>query len=279
MLEIRTARLEDLSLLLDWAADEGWNPGLDDALPFYEADPQGFFIGWLDQKPVAAVSVVCSGEGHAFLGFYLCPPDYRGRGYGMALWRHGLAHAGRRTIGLDGVVAQQDNYRKSGFALAWNNVRYGGVLAAPDWDPGNVRSFTPSDLAGLIAYDARHYGAPRPSFLDSWLDGASTRESFVAEAGGQISGYCTLRQCRQGMKIGPLFADGAATAEALLDRVAIQADGAEIYLDVPQVNAAAVSLAEGRGLVPKFETARMYRGAVPELPLDCIFGITTFELG
>ena len=40
--------------------------------------------------------------------------------------------AGPRVIGLDGVVAQQQNYRKSGFELAYANVRYGGIVAAPD---------------------------------------------------------------------------------------------------------------------------------------------------
>ena len=33
------------------------------------------------------------------------------------------------------------------------------------------------------------------------------------------------------------------------------------------------------GLTPVFETARMYRGPAPALPLERIFGITTFELG
>jgi hypothetical protein len=28
-----------------------------------------------------------------------------------------------------------------------------------------------------------------------------------------------------------------------------------------------------------FETARMYKGSAPVLPLDNIFGVTTFELG
>jgi len=30
---------------------------------------------------------------------------------------------------------------------------------------------------------------------------------------------------------------------------------------------------------PVFETARMYTGAIPELPMDRLFGVTSFELG
>ncbi len=33
-----------------------------------------------------------------------------------------------RTIGLDGVLAQQENYRKSGFQLAYRNIRYCGTF-------------------------------------------------------------------------------------------------------------------------------------------------------
>jgi hypothetical protein len=38
-------------------------------------------------------------------------------------------------------------------------------------------------------------------------------------------------------------------------------------------------LAAQYGLAPVFETARMYCGPAPSLPLDQIYGITTFELG
>ena len=44
-------------------------------------------------------------------------------------------------------------------------------------------------------------------------------------------------------------------------------------------NHRAIALAKRWGLTPVFETARMYRGPPPELPLDRIFGIATFELG
>ena len=66
----------------------------------------------------------------AFLGFYIVRPDLRGRGYGLRIWNAAVDHAGGRTIGLDGVVAQQENYKKSGFRLAYANVRYGGRVPA-----------------------------------------------------------------------------------------------------------------------------------------------------
>ena len=55
--------------------------------------------------------------------------------------------------------------------------------------------------------------------------------------------------------------------------------GGEVFLDVPEPNRDAVALAKARGLAPVFETARMYRGVAPALPLSRIYGITTFELG
>ena len=88
-----------MQLLADWAAVEGWNPGLDDADCFYAADPDGFMIGLLDEEPIAALSTVRYGETFAFIGFYLVRPDYRGQGYGLQLWKAGLAHLQGRTIG------------------------------------------------------------------------------------------------------------------------------------------------------------------------------------
>ena len=115
-LTIRTMRPDEISLAVDWAAAEGWNPGLADAGCFASVDPEGFFIGELDGKPAATVSCVNYGARFSFLGFYIVRADLRGSGYGLRIWNAAIAHAGPRVIGLDGVTAQQDNYRKSGFA-------------------------------------------------------------------------------------------------------------------------------------------------------------------
>jgi GNAT superfamily N-acetyltransferase len=109
-LVLRAMSEAHLALALDWAAAEGWNPGLDDARCFYAADPQGFFLGELDGLPVGCVSAVRYGSGFGFLGLYIVKAEFRGCGFGLQLWRAALDRLGDRVIGLDGVVAQQENY-------------------------------------------------------------------------------------------------------------------------------------------------------------------------
>src|SRR3954463_4864190 len=131
-LVIRPASRCEVDLVLEWAAQEGWNPGLSDSECFYAADPDGFLLALRDGEPIASISVVRYGRDFGFLGLYIVRPDLRGRGHGYRLWQAGMARLSARTVGLDGVVAQQDNYRKSGFSPAHRNIRFGG---RPGTDP------------------------------------------------------------------------------------------------------------------------------------------------
>ena len=106
-LDIRPATAADLDTALGWAREEGWNPGLDDAGPFHAADPEGLLLGWLGAEPIGCISVVKYGADYAFLGLYIVRPEYRGRGYGKAIWDAGIVSAGGRSIGLDGVPASR----------------------------------------------------------------------------------------------------------------------------------------------------------------------------
>src|SRR5258708_20924281 len=125
-LQIRPMTPAEMDLALDWAAEEGWNPGLDDRGCFRQADEGGFIGGFIDGRMIASISVVAYDHASAFLGFYIVAPAYRGRGFGLALWRAGMARLGNRVVCLDRVVAEQDNYARSGFRLAWRNVRHEG---------------------------------------------------------------------------------------------------------------------------------------------------------
>jgi hypothetical protein len=276
-LSIRTMRPDEISIAVNWAAAEGWNPGLADDACFAAADPEGFFIGEFDGAPAATVSCVNYGANFAFLGFYIVRKDLRARGYGLRMWSAAIAHAGPRVIGLDGVLAQQQNYRKSGFELAYANVRYGGIVAAPDAPQAGVMALAEVPLAAVEAYDAMVFPAPRTAFLHAWIGSPGHVGCALVRDGG-LAGWGVIRPCRKGRKIGPLVADDRATAEVVLSAL-LASVGGEIFLDVPSTNREAVALAQDLGLAPVFETARMYTGAIPPLRLERVFGVTTFELG
>ena len=275
---IRTMRPDEISLAVDWAAAEGWNPGLADNACFASVDPGGFLIGELDGAPAATISCVNYDARFAFLGFYIVRAELRGRGYGLRIWNAAIAHAGGRVIGLDGVVAQQDNYRKSGFKLAYANIRYGGTVAAPDAPRGDVIALSEVPLADVAADDATVFPAPRSAFLRAWI-GSPGHIGCALVRDGRLAGWGVIRPCLRGFKIGPLVADDRAAAEAVLSALLAKAGGGEVFLDVPGINRDAVALAEGLGLAPVFETARMYTGAIPPLRLERVFGVTSFELG
>ncbi|MGW2702923.1 GNAT family N-acetyltransferase [Streptomyces sp. NPDC001340] len=276
-LVVTQATLADWPVISGWAAAEGWNPGLSDGPAFFAQDPDGFFLGRIDGDPVSAISVVNYGSDYAFLGCYLVRPDLRGHGHGLATWKAALAHAGNRTVGLDGVVAQQDNYRQSGFELAYRTTRFTGT-APQSRMPEGVRPAGAADLPAVTAYDSACSPADRPRFLAEWLTGPGHR-AFLRHDGDRLTGYGVVRPGHDSLRIGPLFADTADDARALFAALIAEAAGHEVAIDVPEPNTAGVALAEEAGFSASFETARMYTGPVREHARERIFGVATLELG
>ncbi len=272
---MRRARRDELEEILNWAADEGWNPGLQDAEAFWAADPEGIFVAERTGRPVAAISVVNHASDHAFLGLYLCRPDFRGQGIGFALWQHALGHAGDRTIGLDGVAAQEANYARSGFVRIGATLRMDGRLSAtPD---AAVRPASAEDLPVLQTLDRAAFGVSRPRFLHSWLTDHATRKTVVLMDRDGITGFATARQCRAGIKIGPIVAH--SVEEALrLARGALDTRDAQVTIDVPDAQAEFLLALEKIGFSNGFSTARMYRGRSPGAG-SLSKAIATMELG
>jgi hypothetical protein len=280
-LSLRMVGREEMPLFLDGAAGEGWNPGIHDAECFYAADPDGFLIGERAGTPVSCISVVTYPENFAFLGFYIVNPEFRGRGYGLKTWLAGMRRLTGYNVGLDGVVGQQGNYTKSGFILAWRNIRYAGTLEGlppAGSRAGAIVPMTNVTFAALQDYDRRHFPAARPTFLHLWLSRPGTTPLALMRD-GHLAGYGAIRPARSGFKIGPLFADDDEGAEALFRALAAKAGPAPVSIDPPEPNLAAIRLAELHGLKPVFETARMYTGPAPDISLREVFGITSFELG
>ncbi len=277
-LVVHPMNLEEVGLAVEWAAQEGWNPGIHDAECFYAADPRGFFLARLDGKPVGCLSAVAYDEHFGFAGFYIVKPEYRDHGIGHVLAAKASEYMGNRVVGNDAVVAQQETYRQLGFVLAYRNIRFRGVASAGNGRPSEMVDLMNVPFHDLIAYDRVLFPAERSIFLQRWIhqpEGAAL--GYVKN--GCLSGYGVIRKCRQGYKIGPLFADSEEIAEVLFSEMTGNLAGEEFFLDIPEPNTAAVRLVERHAMEKVFETARMYRGEAPSLPLEKIFGVTSFELG
>ncbi|WP_454783910.1 GNAT family N-acetyltransferase [Legionella sp. WA2024007413] len=281
MLQYHIERMtrEEVGIAIDWARKEGWNPGLNDAECFYQADPQGFFAGKLNNQIIAVGSAVVYDAHFAFCGLYIVDKKYRSQGYGMKLTTARLNYINNRNAGIDGVFSMVNNYAHIGYRLAHNNARYAlkHPRLRPKVDPHLVDLNT-VPFEQLIQYDKQYFPASRPKFLSEWIkQNTALALGFVSER--QLMGYGVIRKCFEGYKIGPLFADTPTIAQKLFEQLVEYAQGEIVFLDIVESNPFAVHLVNKFKMSKIFETARMYLKGAPKLSTEGIYGITTFELG
>ncbi len=273
---IRQMTREEADIAIAWAAEEGWNPGLHDAAAFYQADPRGFFAIEADDQMIGSVSMVRYGEDFMFGGLYIVRPDYRNQGIGRAVLDFARTFSEGYNLGIDGVFAMQQVYQRSGFMFAYRNIRFEGRGG------GTVdTSLTPLrevPFPRILAYDSRFFPAVREEFLKHFLYQPDSK-GYASITNGSLEGYGFIRKCLNGYKIGPLFAGTPKIGEKIYSTLSAVAEGMPVFLDVPEPNKAGVALAKAHGMAEVFGTARMYTRKLPKLPIEQIFGVTTFELG
>lgn len=273
---IRQMTREEADTAIAWAATEGWNPGLHDADAFYQTDPSGFFSIETEGRMIGSVSVVRYDDSFMFGGLYIVHPDYREMGIGRAVYDFVMKYAEGCNLGIDGVFAMQPIYEESGFMFAYRNIRFEGV------GKGIVdKTLTPLrevPFPRILAYDSQFFPTVREGFLKHFLYQPDCK-GYASITNGSLDGYGFIRKCFTGYKIGPLFARNPQIAEKIYSALSAFADGMPVFLDVPEPNAAGMALAKAHGMTEVFGTARMYTRELPKLPVDQIFGVTTFELG
>ena len=275
---IRRMTKSDLDIAISWAAKEGWNPGLFDRDAFYNTDHKGFFMGFLNGKPISCISAVSYGKDFGFIGLYIVHANHRNKGYGIKIWDKAIKYLKMQNIGLDGVVGQQENYKKSGFRLAYRNIRYEGngkKYEVVNKNLINVK-YIPFDV--LVKFDSKFFPLSRPLFLKHWIEEPESLTLCFLK-NDKLLGYGMIRKCVTGYKIGPLFADTKLIAEDIFRELNNFAVDSLIVIDIPEANKEAIELVNKYKMKPMFETARMYTKKPPIINLNKVFGVTTFELG
>jgi GNAT superfamily N-acetyltransferase len=274
--------LSGLKTLVHWAKMEGWNPGPYDADIFYNTDPDGFYGYFYEGNLIAGGAIVSYNSQFGFMGLFIVKPEFRSEGLGRKLWfkRRDLLIErlqSNASIGMDGVIAMQPFYKKGGFEIAFKDHRYEKLGIPLDMD-ANISPITNEDFDAILAYDESCFGFSRPQFLKPWLH-LPENYTFKYTEHGILKGFAVLRKANEGFKIGPLFANNGAIAEALYRACLNAVVGELVYLDIPMNNPEAITLIKKYDAKYVFECARMYYGKTPKSDLHKVFGITTFELG
>lgn len=277
-LHIRTMKQHELAIAINWAKSEGWDPGIHDAELFYKADPNGFFVGEINDQIVAVGSAVNYDSHFAFCGLYIVAPEHRGKGYGLALTKHRLNYCGERNIGIDGVLENVEIYKNIGYVPYYKNYRYQSEIKQTSPLNSNIQEIAKDLQPQVLNYDKQCFPANRDKFLTAWIN-QNDAKSFCYMLNNEVKGFIVRRKCYEGHKIGPLFADNYQIAAHLLNAIQTDIKNETIILDVPGNNPDAISLAESLNMEVVFSTARMYQKGLPDINNDKVFGITTFELG
>lgn len=281
-LQVRQLDKKGLNILVGWAEEEGWNPGQYDADVFWATDPEGFMGIYKDDELIGGGSIVSYNGEFGFMGLFIIKPEYRSKGIGHKLWykrRDTLLSRLKEgaTIGMDGVVEMQPFYANGGFEIAFRDERHERKGETFDIDK-HISPITDDDIAAVLAYDKLCFGFARPQFMRPWLQMPDVK-TFKYAIDGKLKGFAIVRKLQKNYKVCPLFADNDTIAEQLYKACLGVAVGSTLQIDIPVTNTAAVELVKKYDAAYVSECARMYYGTPPELPINKIFGITTFELG
>jgi GNAT superfamily N-acetyltransferase len=280
--DLRKLTFGEVQKLIDWAASEGWNPGLHDAEVFWAADPDGFYGYFLNDQMIAGGSVVSYQGAFGFMGLFLVQPEWRGKGLGKILWKRRREIMMNRlvpgaSIGMDGVVEMQAFYRKGGFEIAFideRHLRKGESF----FSDSRIGLMLETDWPMILEIDHRCFGFSREAFLFPWLHQPDSFVFTFREA-DRATGFACMRKTRSGYKVGPLFAPTITEAEELYKACLNKAIGEWVSIDIPLANPAATDLMRSFGTSLGFSCARMYLGPEPSMAIHQVFGLTTFELG
>ena len=220
--------------------------------PHREADWQQF-ITWAKAHG-AALAVRADGQligcglawqwGHdqGSIGMVIVDNAWQRRGIGKRLFKGLLQALEGRDVMLQATAQGRPLYESLGFTAIGHARQFHGhwqppVEAGPTSSLATdelTRLLQPQDVPALLAYDQRERGLTRPSLLQALLAqmDADERCAVSMDAHGRLCGYGILRRFGRGWVVGPLLADGADRAVALVKRLTQERTGDFVRIDL-----------------------------------------------
>lgn len=199
----------------------------------------------------------------AVISMVLVAARYGRRGLGGRLMTHALAEAGDATVFLNATAYGRPLYERLGFVPVGMTYIHAGDFT-PSAGPTGSRPAEPADLAAIRTLDAQVNGADRTHLVER-LPGFA-EQLRVIERHGVITGYAGAWRNADNVVIGPVIAETAADATALIADLA-GGVGVPVRLDVDGRHPHLRTWATRHGLVPGFQSTVMVHAGRP-LPGD-----------
>ncbi|KAG0379751.1 hypothetical protein BGX24_011863 [Mortierella sp. AD032] len=225
-----------------------------------------------DPTVISVISAIRYGDEQAWIGCYITDPKYRGRGYGIATFNRALQHVldspCRKSVGLNAVFSQVDNYRKTGFTKSsWVNERRRGCVRelvevkerelaeriGGEEEEGLVMLSDPRvDWEQLPAMEEKYTGFKRAESVKDWVRFHANHPERHRVGVAFLSpdkldpltdkplvlGYACIRPGLTSYRAGPLYAANSSIAKLLLIKLAVHvldAHNRNPSVDVPLI--------------------------------------------
>ncbi|ABX08892.1 GNAT family N-acetyltransferase [Prochlorococcus marinus] len=290
---IRTIQNNDILKITELAKEEGFAPGIGDVNIYRNTDRQGLWVACLNDSLIGSIVGVKYNSFYGFIGLFIVDKQFRGRGFGLALWKHVLLKLSNLDcIGLEAAPDRIDDYSSWGFQPSSRTTRWeyigdgkqSGILHSSTNTKGLILLQDSEITEDVIQnYDMNKEPTPRPHFLSDWLfNNNSSKVLALTNSQGSCVGFGRIRKCLLkkgiGWRIGPLIADTPELASILLKSLLLRHPGV-ILIDTPGLNPLADNLMKELGFKSLSHTMRMYKGTQPSVSMKEIYGLACLELG
>ena len=282
----------DIDFVTEISRKEGFAPWIGDLGIYQNTDNQGLWVGWFHDNPIGCIAGIRYNQNYGFLGLFLVIEKYRGRGFGLQLWKKALDHlSDLPCVGLEAAPGRISDYSKWGFTISSKTTRWqwlgDGKLLEESFSKDDLSNFRFVEGSSIPSnavekFDEKRETTPRPHFLSNWLNHPAGKVIAVIDKEGRCHGFGRIRPCLlkrgDGWRIGPLMADTPKLLTILLKKL-IDSHPGLIIIDAPGLNKSASELFKNLGFKSESETFRMYRGYQPPVSMNDVYGLACLELG
>lgn len=278
---LKAAELGDAAALV---AEAGWNQVVADWRIFLDLGTV-YAVRNSAGRVIATAATLAYGGEFAWISMVLVAGAYRRQGLARRLMDRcirDLTAAGVVPV-LDATPAGRSVYLALGFEDAWGYQRLTGTGAGeatlPPAPAGvEIQPIDDAVFGDLCRYDAAVFGADRSEVL-ARLRGRVPGVDLVALRQGRVCGLLLGRDGRTSRQIGPLVAEDAVTAQALLARGLAAIDG-PVYIDLADAKTSVRAWLTEHGFRAQRPLTRMlYRRAASFEDAARTFAVAGPELG